>query len=72
LNVQEEPETPLPIHPIAISSIHQFDHLFPEEIPTGLLAKRDIQHYIELIPGSIPPNKPEYRMNPEETMDIKR
>ena len=72
LNIQEEPETPLPSHPIAISLIHQFCHLFPEEIPTGLPPKRDIQHHIDLIPGSVLPNKPAYRMNPFETMEIQR
>ena len=41
-NVQEEPETPLPSRPIAISLITHFSHLFSEEIPTGLPPKRDI------------------------------
>jgi len=46
--------------------------LFPEEIPAGLPPKRDIQHYIDLIPGSILPNKPAYRMNPKDTKKIQR
>ena len=72
LQVQEEPETPLPSHPIAKVILNQFSHLFPEEIPSGLPPKRDIQHHIDLIPGSILPNKPAYRTNPKETQEIQR
>ena len=57
-------------HPIAKSLIQKLCHLFLEEIPTGLPLKRDIQHHIDLIPGSILPNKPAYRMNPKETTEI--
>ena len=72
LNIQDEPETPMPTHPIAKSLIQKFYHLFLEEIPMGLPPKRDIQDHIDLIPGSILPNKPAYRMNPKETMEIQR
>ena len=67
LQVQEEPETPLPSHPIAKVILNRFSRLFPDEIPSGLPPKRGIQHHIDLIPGSILPNKPSYRTNPKET-----
>ena len=38
----------------------------------GLPLKRDMQHRIDLIPGSILPNKPASRMNPKDTMEIQR
>ena len=70
--MQDEPESLLPTHPIARTLIEKFGHLFPEEIPMGLPPKRDIQHHIDLAPGSILPNKPAYRMNLKDTVEIQR
>ena len=72
LSIQEEPDNLLPTHRVAKALLEKFCHLFPEEIPTGLPPKRDIQHHIDLIPGSILPNKPAYRMNPKDTNEIQR
>ena len=72
LSIQDEPENMMPTHPIAKTLIEKFCHVFPEEIPTSLPLKRDIQHYIDLILGSILPNKPAYRMNPKDTNEIQR
>ena len=62
----------MPTHPIIKSLVQYFCHLFPEEIPSGLPPKRDIQHHIDLIPSSVLPNKPAYRMNSKETVEIQR
>jgi len=67
-----ESEIPPPSHPIAISLLKRFSHVFREEIPSGLPPQRSIQHHIDLILGAILPNKPAYRMNPKETMVIQR
>jgi len=69
--MQEEPATPLPTHPVAKTLIENFCYLCPEEIPTGLPPKRDIQHHIDLIPSSIPPNKVAYRMSQRQVEELK-
>ena len=58
LATQEGSESPLLDHPIAKSLLKRFSHVFPEEIPSRLPPKGDIRHHIDLIPGSILPNKP--------------
>ena len=70
--MQDEPESLMHTHPIARKLIENFCHLFPEEISTILPPKRDIQHHIYLIPGSILPNKPTYKMNSKDTVEIQR
>ena len=52
--------------------LQTFAHVFPNEIPTGLPPKRDIQHHIDLIPRAVLPNKLAYRMNPKDTEEIQR
>jgi len=71
-SMQDEPERAMPTHPIARTLIDNFSHLFHKEIPMGLPPKRDSQHPIDLIPSSILPNKPAYRMNPKDTKEIQR
>ena len=46
---QEKSEDPSPLHLLAISLLKRFHHLFPEEIPSELPPKRDIQNHIDLI-----------------------
>jgi hypothetical protein len=44
----------------------EFHDVFPEELPSELPPKRDLDHRIELEPGSWPPWRPIYRMSPLE------
>jgi len=37
--------------------IHEFDDVFPEEIPSGLQI-RGIEHQIDFVPGAFIPNRP--------------
>ncbi|GLU23899.1 hypothetical protein SLE2022_398740 [Rubroshorea leprosula] len=54
------------------SLLEEFSDVVPDEIPSGLPPMRDIQHAIDFIPGSVIPNKPAYRMNPQEYAELQR
>lgn len=46
--------------------------VYPDELPTGLPSIRGIEHKIDFVPGASIPNRPAYRMNPEETKEVQR
>ncbi|XP_027103064.1 uncharacterized protein [Coffea arabica] len=59
--------------PLDISSLLQeFENVFPDEISNGLPPLRGIEHQIDFILGTSLPNRPAYKMDPEETNEIQR
>jgi hypothetical protein len=48
------------------TTLEEFPDVFPIELPPGLPPSRDIDHRIEVEPGSTPPWRPIYRMSPLE------
>ena len=52
--------------------LDDFVNMVLDELPHELPPLRDIQHAIDLVLGSQPPNLPHYRMNPKEREVLNR
>ena len=55
-----------------VALLHEFEDVFPEEIPKGLPSIRGIEHQIDFVPGATIPNRPVYMSNPEETKELQK
>ena len=51
--------------------IGEYRDVFPDALPIGLPPSREIDHRIELIPGSTPPSRPTYRQSASELAELK-
>ncbi|PIK33964.1 hypothetical protein BSL78_29217 [Apostichopus japonicus] len=66
----QEKQVELP--PEVATLLNKFQDVFPEEIPAGLPPLRGIEHQIDLVPGAALPNRPAYRMSPEESKELEK
>jgi hypothetical protein len=54
----------------SISVVEEFRDVFPEELP-GMPPEREVEFYIDLIPGTAPIAKRPYNMAPTELAELK-
>nr|XP_043615901.1 uncharacterized protein LOC122587800 [Erigeron canadensis] len=54
------------------SLLEEFTNVFLEDLPEGLPPVRGIEHQIDLVPGSVLPNKVVYRCSPTEAKELQR
>jgi hypothetical protein len=50
----------------------RYRDVFPEELPSGLPPSREVDHKIELTPGSVPPSRPIIRLSATELDELKK
>lgn len=50
----------------------EYSDRFPPDLPLQLPPDREVDHHIDLIPGSTPPCRPTFRMSPSELDELKK
>jgi hypothetical protein len=51
--------------------LSEYRDVFPDHLPSGLPPSRDVDHRIELTPGTVPPSRGTNRMSPMEMDELK-
>ena len=63
-------DKPLPKHIQEV--LAKYKDVLTNELPQELPPRREVDHKIEVIPGSEPPSKAPYRLNQKELMELKK
>jgi hypothetical protein len=71
-SVDDKPADKSPDDPRIRKLLSEYSDVFPDELPGELPPKRDIDHKIEIIPGSVPPVRAPYRMSLPELDELKK
>ena len=75
VSIKEETERGSPHdeeHPRKRIVLGEFQDVFPEDLPSSLPPRREVDHHIELEPGSTPPFKGVYKMSYAELEELKK
>ncbi|KAK9090981.1 hypothetical protein Sjap_024158 [Stephania japonica] len=70
--VETKARTTSKIPDVVVEMLEDFGDVMPAELPKQLPPKREIDHEIELIPGSKPPAQAPYRMAPKELEELRK
>jgi len=54
------------------STLGEYRDVFPDALPDGLPPSREVDHRIELIPGSSPPSRPTIRLSATELDELRK
>ncbi|KAG8367928.1 hypothetical protein BUALT_Bualt16G0123700 [Buddleja alternifolia] len=68
----EEDEISGPLPEKVKKLLREFVDVMPDELPRKLPPKRDIDHEIELVPGTKPPARAPYRMSQPELAELRK
>nr|DAD29604.1 TPA_asm: hypothetical protein HUJ06_031072 [Nelumbo nucifera] len=60
------------IPPMITMALEEFQDVMPPTLPKKLPPRREVDHKIELEPGTKPPARPPYRMSPPELAELRR
>jgi hypothetical protein len=63
-------ETWMDVPEEVVEVLEEFGDVMPPELPKTLPPKRNVDHRIELLPGSLPPARAPYRMSPKELVEL--
>ena len=50
--------------------LHEYEDLFPAQLPKGRPPKRAVEFEINMEEGSTPPNRPPYHLSPKEHEEL--
>ena len=54
------------------ATLAAYRDVFPDALPDGLPPSREVDHRIELVPGSSPPSRPTIRLSATELVELKK
>ncbi|KAJ9671045.1 hypothetical protein PVL29_027166 [Vitis rotundifolia] len=57
---------------VVVSLLHEYEDVFPNDVPSELPPIRGIEHQIDFVPSATIPNRLAYRSNPKKTKELQR